>query len=458
VLNTASMHRGQATVFCHVRGGRNPADESQRLVQMYHELTHVKRVYLFIDDGYQAILNGQWPFNGLTQERRLREKLEGTIQLQEAAKFQIIGTQELIPLMERLERATREIAELEAHHNPAFLLLGGAGKGTYDSPKLIEYLIRIWRPNEPLFRFDQDVVVCDASLEKLLDYYQPQVRQIFSGGYKSRDNTPEDHLLNAYAVRVAQFCDPNSGELKDTALAEKFLTQLKDVGANPNSQVISGAGFYISPELARLYPPFANADELIVWIDDHIKQQLHKRRSPSVQAGRVKKATFIQDRYPGDATQKRNRIAGQPLDFHQRTYLERLAMGCVLDELIVDIRRTILSGYQKNLLKYQKNSGARCEALLPNLPTLHRCMFPDAMKRLNQLIQQWTDEEYKGTAVHRYANTLQEDQNRQRQLVDKVIVVVSEWLELVAVWDTIVATIERLADSADTRGLEWLRR
>jgi hypothetical protein len=446
-------------------------EESQRLVQMYDRLAHVRRVYLFIDDGYQAILNGQWPFNGLKEERRLRETLEGAVQLIGSAKFQIIGTQELIPLMEKLESASREIAELEAHHNPAFLLLGGAGKGTYDSPKLIEYLIRIWSPDEPIFRFDQDVEVCDASLEILLGhyqpqtrqiFYQPQTRQIFSGGYKSRDNTTEDDLLNAYAVRVAQFCDPSSGELTEPGrrLAKTFLDQLKNVGADPNSQVISGAGFYISPELARLYPPFANADELIVWIDDYIKQRLHQLMDRSVKAGQVKEATFIQDRYPAAAVPqgRRNRITGQPLDFARRTYLERLAMGCVLVELIDDICHPILSEYQEKMLESQKKGGARCEAILPNLPTLHRCVFPRAMERLEHLIQQWTEQVYQGTAVHVYASSLGEDKDRKRQLVDKVIVVVSEWLELVAVWDTIVATIDRLAGSPDTRGLEWLRR
>jgi hypothetical protein len=225
VMNTTSMR--EATVFCHVRRGQSSketAEESQRLVRMYHRLAHVRRVYLFIDDGFKAILNGQWPFNSLKEERRLRETLEGAIQLIGSAKFQIIGIQELIPLMESLESATREIAALEAHHNSAFLLLGGGGRVTYDSPKLIEYLIRIWSPDEPLFRFDQDVEVNDESLEKLLIRYQAQTHQIFSGGYKSRDDTPEDDLLNAYAVRVAQFCDPSSGEL-ETEKAKTFLDQ-----------------------------------------------------------------------------------------------------------------------------------------------------------------------------------------------------------------------------------------
>jgi hypothetical protein len=58
---------------------------------MYDSLKHVRRVYMLIADGYQAILGQHWPFDGLKRERRLREILDGEVQRQGSGKFEIIA-------------------------------------------------------------------------------------------------------------------------------------------------------------------------------------------------------------------------------------------------------------------------------------------------------------------------------------------------------------------------------
>jgi hypothetical protein len=342
-------------------------------------------------------------------------------------------------LLEVLERSTKDIAQMEEHHSAAFLLLGHGGKWTYDSAKLIEYLIRILCQDQPILRFDEDVEVDDIGLEKLLAQYDKRKDAIiFSGGYRSPTGSKDDDLLNGYAVRVAHFCDSGSGMLSSIGAATDFLDDLKHIGGDPHSQVISGAGFYISSDLVELYPPFANADELVVWIDDHIKHLLHHNIDPRVQTLRVPRADFVQDRYPGG---RRNRVVGRDLIWHQTTYLERLIMGCVLDKIVDDMSKTLLREYHASI-----RAGKRWEGILPNMATLHRFSSEHARQRADEVIKYWTDSKYRGSAIYNYASGLKED--HIRHLVTKVIIVVSEWLELVAVWDTIVKAVHGLSASS----------
>ena len=133
-------------------------------------------------------LGADRPWEGLDQERVLRNLLEDTIKEQDTKKVQIVGTQELTPIMARFSRAA------EGELGP--LLLGYGKHMSYDSPKLAEAIIRLARPmkfgEEPIFRFDADVEIDRENLFQLLRFYEQEREQrgnkfyFFSGGYRCR--------------------------------------------------------------------------------------------------------------------------------------------------------------------------------------------------------------------------------------------------------------------------------
>lgn len=144
-------------------------------------------VYLFIAEGYQTILGADRPWEGLDKERILRNLLEATIEKQDTRKIQIVGVQELTPIMARFSRAA------EGELGP--LLLGHGRQMSYDSPKIAEAIIRLARPmhcgEEPIFRFDADVELDDENLTQLLRFYEQERGRgnkfyFFSGGYRCR--------------------------------------------------------------------------------------------------------------------------------------------------------------------------------------------------------------------------------------------------------------------------------
>jgi hypothetical protein len=115
-----------------------------------------------------------------------------------------------------------------------------------------------------------------------------------------------------------------------------------------------------------------------------------------------------------------------------------------LDKIVDDMSKTLLREYHASI-----RAGKRWEGILPNMATLHRFSSEHARQRADEVIKYWTDSKYRGSAIYNYASGLKE-------VVTKVIIVVSEWLELVAVWDTIVKAVHGLKRK-QPRGLEWLR-
>jgi hypothetical protein len=125
----------------------------------------------------------------------------------------------------------------------------------------------------------------------------------FSGCYSG--NMPDDPVNN-HAVRQHWLIDPKTwDDPKKFALlpnADRFLRDVGELGAtqvelnrpmstacqalvqNRNGilhsrntqQVISGAGLVISVPAIRRLPPFMNAKDLVVWVDDHLKRKLHE--------------------------------------------------------------------------------------------------------------------------------------------------------------------------------------
>ncbi|GAI85840.1 unnamed protein product, partial [marine sediment metagenome] len=290
----------------------------------YRNCQHVDLIYIFIIEGYQALLSGKIPFQTLTIERAMREILQAAASAEKIGdKVQIIGIEELIPTLAYFQDIAQDSGQPLNN-----LLLGGGKSAYYDSPKMIEAFIRLARgfhskTEEVILRVDEDVKVNPKGIDTLIDYCgnlsygSGQDEYCFlSGNY--RYHKPED-LLNDYAVRTHQFASVGTKALsprdRNYKIVKHWLDSIADIGADPYNQVISGAGLNISLQSITTLPPFANAGSPIIWIDDHLKRLLHealghfsplKQLSPPKDVSSYRyceDASFKQDRYPGGIQQ-----------------------------------------------------------------------------------------------------------------------------------------------------------
>ncbi|MGB6836992.1 MAG: hypothetical protein WBF66_04730 [Dehalococcoidia bacterium] len=437
-------------------------------IENYAKCESVGLVYLFIPEGYQALLGDTRPWEGLERERLLRQMLERAIRVTGATKVQIVGTAELTATMAQFSRRAADLGRERLGN----LLLGYGQHLYYDSPKVVEAIIRLARTakngNEPIFRFDADVEVDDDNVRTLLEYYSARCDDefcFFSGGYRARDLDPEtacelgpeladpevQRLFNGYAVRVAQFCD-KAGCL-DKGKAHRFLKDLPKIGADPEEQVISGAGLYISPEAIRTLPPFANVGELIIWIDDHLKRILHEDLVhfgyPKNAHRRCKEATFVQDRYPPP-----DGVTSQAIQWHATDYLRRLVRGCLLDALIQD--RTphgqgAVAGHVETFIK-------RRLKLMDY--DLHSELEAPARNHLEQIISTWAAPGYVGSAVYDLAEELAAALSRQGSdipCIREAIAAIDSYFELLGIWKEFVDLCERRIDRR-LKANRWLFR
>lgn len=373
----------KAIVFTHFMRPRHPAEdralsplnhgedkqiraEFVRRFNTFSDCKSVARLFVFISEGYQALLSikaDEPPFLGLQTDRRLvdivREAAEESGYMGEVVP---IGIDVLVNVLWRLQVKLRL-----ANRDLRLLLLGSGKSMRYDSPKMVEAILRIAGHGKgiPVFRIDEDVEGNEAAFKKLIEQYA-QIRAtrsgeyhmyyMFSGGYGDPgERDPAVRILNDYAVRAWHFAEPTEGEtsdndwrirrwsLSETAIKEKcypFLCDLAKIGAKqvmeseddlPHLQVISGAGLCLSTAAIQKLPPFANLDTSITWIDDHLKRRMHATLGDLGEnegISRVEDAHFKQNRYP-------NGIRGRDMRFGGVTaYLCNVARGCILDALI----------------------------------------------------------------------------------------------------------------------------
>ena len=217
-------------------------------------------------------------------------------------------------------------------------IVGDAGRGTYDSPKIVEAIVRLrlLGSGVPVFRVDHDVLFrkeknwdlknlefsstigsCLRAYEKRRD--SPNLSSfIFSASYDHKalgDMGDCDDFVawsQAFATRVfpaliakKEWIDGalkaiEAGTPEDKAwadyvvkafrpsLARKFFgfediglkvsreRGIATIGANPTSAVISGAMLYMSDGAILDLPPFSNFALNVSWIDDHLKYSLHR--------------------------------------------------------------------------------------------------------------------------------------------------------------------------------------
>jgi hypothetical protein len=273
-------------------------------------------------------------------------------------RFVFIGVRELACHLTRLQRQDADLVDSLAYRE----------NFTYDSPKYAEAIIRLRRPDDTVIRVDADVEVNEEAIARILKAARA-LRQTpgkkmwwFSGSYSG--NFAGDPV-NEYAVRQHWLIDPatRNDRTKFALLAggQRFLLDLGEVGATqialqpppqPNDprlspgagkliaargatksrqtpQVISGAGLVASVGAIRRLPPFMNAKTMVVWIDDHLKRQLHEAigdLQPS-DTERVPGAVLKQDRYAGPITQR-------DVEWARDAYFLRLLHGCLLEATI----------------------------------------------------------------------------------------------------------------------------
>jgi hypothetical protein len=423
---------------------------------------NIKLIYIFIIDGYEALLKGEIPFEALMMEKRMRKVLEDVAkELGVKKKLQIIGIEELLPTLAHLQGIA-----VSHRKKLNFLLLGGGKTPYYDSPKMVEAFIRLARgthinTDEVILRIDQDVAVNPKSIDKLIEFhdkypYRKRKDQyhFLSGNYRFNESIhkPED-LLNDYAIRTHHFLKIKDEKQKKIYtkilfrghprydIAKNWLDSIADIGADPYNQVISGAGLSMSLKAISELPPFANAGSPILWIDDHIKRRLHEALGhlpppPAMDVKSVDKsyrcchqANFKQDRHPYGVAQKDINWA--------KHYLPRLVRGIVIDNLIWDHDRHkagVYIDYVNRVLhkkfKLTEDTSEKLKGVLKG--ALGRSIF----EILDKIEELWSAKCYKEYPVYNYAKNILPDE--KSQLYDQVIEALHSYLMLLSIWEPFV--------------------
>ena len=424
----------------------------------------IEKVFVFISEGYQALLatrEGEAPFISLDSDRTFLEMLKEARAKTECKEDFIIpiGFDKMVSVMSKLQWAAKNSGK------PLNLLLLGEGKHMrYDSPKIVDAMLRIFgRANGmPVFRIDEDVKPNPESFANLLDAYNnlPQKRGFFafSGGYGHWEFSKEDQqqaaLLNNYAARTHHLAKKSNGEKWGINVDEcaTFLEGLTEIGAkqsfassddggnSPEAQVISGAGFCLSYEAIKKLPPAANMINPITWIDDQLKRKMHEELNDlgENQTCRVKDALFQQDRHKDgipDGWMKEENI---------KAYLSTLARGCVFNALIS--KPSPFIGQLKVYLDNAKRPASRPNIFENNAKGRHTGLTPLGEKlldlgntRLERVISKW--EKHPNIDVKSFLKTSStglEDNSP----VSQILLDMDNYLYLLDIWSDFVSVLE----------------
>jgi hypothetical protein len=480
-------------VFTHVN--LKPEDIRQRgpaacikeytpLFERYLKCRNVGLVYLYLSLGVeqvvQAVAEGEplvIPPEVLVDEAvcldvlQLAEEVAREASPGRSLKFIQVTTFQLVSLFRNLNRIDRSLVTF---------LRGSGGSFTYDSPKFVEAVIRIARGQDPgltvnpVVRFDEDVQACEKSLDALLTEYERAltwgpVRNpyfFFSGCYGDPSDPGKLDPLNDRAVRAHWFVDqhfqPETDRIKVfwRDLGEIGATQLRTGDPPSNhgqslvakrgfpanrdtSQVISGAGLIMSLKAIQDLPPFMNMNRLIVWVDDHLKRQLHERihhiRTDELES--VAEARFKQDRHPNGITARD--IARAKRD---RGYFDALVAGCMMDSLISQpikeggkvIRRSTEFSEAIEEIITIPGTEIDCVKIRPKLQEY-------IAQRYDDVLSLWQTPEFEGTALYDWACEKKQQGTHRRDQIEEVLEDAFAYLRLVKRWKvSFAAAIERL--------------
>ncbi len=453
---------------------RKVREEWTALLENYVACDPVDLVFVFITPGYKGITSGQSPWTELHKENLMQRILDDIINgnKDKYKKIQVVGVRELVPTFASLE------AQAKKNERPLKRVLLGRGTDLYyDSPKMVEAIIRIARgrhsaksQSELIFRLDSDVEPNADAFNKLMNYYDRLPDAVkdgyyfYSGNYRVRSANGKDDLLNNFAVRCGHFAEhgwrdllPSGGSDKQKAhdLAHKWLNSLERVGANVNEQVISGAGLCMSAKAISSLPPFANMSELIVWINDHLKRILHEnvrntgQRRPHLTESPddlsfhlCTNANFKQNQHPDGiiVSAEKDDIA-----WHLDSYLPRLVRGCLMHGLIKEKEpgsdTSVFARIVETVMRW---------SYIPKLPSLHYA----AEKHFEKILEEWQKADYSNTHLGEFA--CGELPKLGPSLIKQVLGDMKSYLDLLYLWPSFVSLIEEIPHGiADN---EWLFR
>ena len=385
-----------------------------------------------------------------------------------------IGLPQLVHLLNTLIRIDKTLVRN----------LAGRKKFTYDSPKFVDAVIRLKRGNDfPVVRVDADVCVNEDAMDQIIAQWellnQPQYphNYFFSGNYAGPPVVPSDSMnihdpVNMHAIRQHWLVDPkawtNPVGYKLVKGAEQFARDIGELGAtqvvgssiNPSrackklikkrgglsmnrersAQAISGAGLVMSVGAIRRLPPFMNAQSMIVWIDDHLKRQLHEaiQDIPANAVERLNNAYLIQNRSPKG-------IAPKDIEWAKDNYFERLLSGCLMHAMIKNVDGTAgpLANIVKDIIEFEVTKtnftkGTKRE---------HRKVLRDtAKKRFEEVLGVWRNADYGETTLKNWADKLTgplllKEKNR---ICFSVVNVAMDYIKLLFDWPQYLNAIDRL--------------
>jgi len=380
-------------------------------------------------------------------------------------EFVFIGVRELACHLNRLLRVNSELLKNFAYR----------GKFTYDSPKYVEAILRIGRahqfPDETIVRIDADVMVNEAAIDAILK--QAAICRLeksfkpfwwFSGCYfgNSSPDPVNDHALRQHwLVTRKSRRDPNHC-FKVVRGGASFLADIAEIGATQfgsrdtvssspalsraakrlirqrhlskrraSAQVISGAGLVASYDAIRRLPPFMNAREMVVWIDDHLKRLLHEAIGDisSHAPERLTEAAMQQDRFPEGISDAK--VAGSP------EYFGRLMRGCLIEATI-----QTAEGKPGPLAEWvHRIVGATLKKLSrDDEEQLRRDLAAAASQRYKEVIELWKTAKYGNDILAAWARS-----RRHAHLCKDAVDIGVAYVKLCFSWPDHVTAIENLS-------------
>jgi hypothetical protein len=214
-----------------------------------------------------------------------------------------------------------------------------------------------------------------------------------------------------------------------------------------------------------LLPPFINCKNLITWIDDYLKRELHEMLGDISEYDPqcIESAKFEQDRHPAPEgiTEKNIKSINSAEDFlGHKDYLKRVLLGCMFSAIIGD--QSIDANYTsiiKDIVVYkleQNDFNKSSEIALQN----H--ILGVAFEHYKLVLYCWTSEEYKKYESYDWASKLLTDLNKLsitvitmknapppvRDIVEDAM----NYINLVFNWHKFTRAIERL----EFLGNKWL--
>lgn len=328
---------------------------------------HVKLVYLFLTEGLSGLAKGQ-TLPG-EQEEAIERAFRRCYRSQKPPMI-VLGMRQLRPILALIEARSPGIQLSQ-------FLLRPDGTGGYDTPKIAAALIQLARRafvrEEMFIRVDDDVELNAPGLVRLKEEYYRLTRDernphfCFSGNCEVlplRDIScqPPDgpdypklfsHFVNSYSIRTTYLtnddcrwvreegkapqlapvaADPKNTPTKLNLVHAKYFIDLFKAGrwGSNLSGPLSGAGLCFSPDSLAELPPWCNADDLVMWIDDYLKHEMMRAQYGDRFESELRALPAAECPGFAQTRKKPEKFTVQDVEWSTNTYLDRLVMGCIM--------------------------------------------------------------------------------------------------------------------------------